>query len=952
MKRYSLLFITLCILTLLFTSCKGINPVLPTQPSDNEGVVYSEESTEGEIIELVSKEVDLYEGGIIEVVDPKSELNGVKLIIKPISEKQKSLVKSKIVPIVIGIVKLSSHKLPKDLGYLITPIFIKVTEDAMKDPVLSQIEIPYNDKQLINSGIGTDAQIHVLKTFDKLTSWIEEEQYNKKANIVTIPFKMEELFSYYALSVENAIPPNPSTFRHPLPGDILYKFSSMGPNEGWLPGHVGIYVGEKYDAKNNKRYNVVEAQVSGVERTYYKNLNEFGKESIYLGAREPKFKSSHSQRNEIVAFVENAVGKSYADIETFSSFFYIGIGKGYLVKGYLDRFNCVGLAEAAYESVGIDIVSTYDEGNLESSPFDILTPAEQWYLTVPASGFIDKNKPPVISGLEIKPQNPKSGDNVIVTCSASDGDGDILTYEWTIKDENGKSIGDFSKLIRGKQVDFIIPSNNIVIECKVFDNYGGEDSEIKNIEGITPPSQVQLLSPSNGATVTTSTVQLSWNPVANATGYEVAYDTSSNFANPIGWTVSGTSKTTGTLKDGTTYYWRVRAFVGDQYSSWSPVRSFTKSGVVTRPNPPTGLSPGSTSAPGPTIANLTPKLSWSAVANAEYYNLSVSIYPYGYDNIVFYDNQAYGTSVTIPSGYLQAGQKYRWNIRAYNSAGYSDYSSDYYFQTESNQEVTLILYIYENSLSGPPLSGVSVGVVDGGGNSSNHTTNSSGYVTIKGIPGTWSFSAMKSGYDTNNWTQSITTNCTKYGYLVKSETPVGTIDVFATLDGSPWIGSLSYSLTGPSPSSGSTVPAVFNNKSVGSYNITYNSGGPSNASLSSITPSSTQTLSTGSIIAFTFNFVSQTPSLGQVQLAGPSNGGLLPPMSVYFWWDSVSNATKYQFILYNSQGQVALDTIRTSTSLSVALGTEETITWKVRAGDNSGNWSPWSSTWSLTIKSL
>jgi hypothetical protein len=93
-------------------------------------------------------------------------------------------------------------------------------------------------------------------------------------------------------------------------------------------------------------------------------------------------------------------------------------------------------------------------------------------------------------------------------------------------------------------------------------------------------------------------------------------------------------------------------------------------------------------------------------------------------------------------------------------------------------------------------------------------------------------------------------------------------------------------------------------------------------------------------------------TIGQVQLAGPSNGGLLPPMSVTFWWNSVSNATKYQFILYNSQGQVALDKIYTSTSTLITLGTKETITWKVRAGDNSGNWGPWSSTWSLTIKTL
>jgi hypothetical protein len=73
-------------------------------------------------------------------------------------------------------------------------------------------------------------------------------------------------------------------------------------------------------------------------------------------------------------------------------------------------------------------------------------------------------------------------------------------------------------------------------------------------------------------------------------------------------------------------------------------------------------------------------------------------------------------------------------------------------------------------------------------------------------------------------------------------------------------------------------------------------------------------------------------------------------MSVMFAWNPVSNATKYQFILYNQQGQAVLDSTYSSIFTIIALGTEETITWKVRAGDNSGNWGAWSSTWSLTIK--
>jgi len=87
-----------------------------------------------------------------------------------------------------------------------------------------------------------------------------------------------------------------------------------------------------------------------------------------------------------------------------------------------------------------------------------------------------------------------------------------------------------------------------------------------------------------------------------------------------------------------------------------------------------------------------------------------------------------------------------------------------------------------------------------------------------------------------------------------------------------------------------------------------------------------------------------------VQLSSPSNGTTLPPGDITFSWDPVSNATKYQCIIHHSLGKGTVDT--SSTSFTISLGTEETITWKVRAGDNSGNWGAWSSIWSLTIKSL
>ncbi|MGC9000705.1 hypothetical protein, partial [Caldisericum sp.] len=99
------------------------------------------------------------------------------------------------------------------------------------------------------------------------------------------------------------------------------------------------------------------------------------------------------------------------------------------------------------------------------------------------------------------------------------------------------------------------------------------------------------------------------------------------------------------------------------------------------------------------------------------------------------------------------------------------------------------------------------------------------------------------------------------------------------------------------------------------------------------------------------SIVDSTTTLGQVQLSSPGNGSTLPPGNITFIWNSVNNATKYEFILYNSLGQVALDYTTSNLYVTVPLGTQETITWKVRAGDNSGNWGAWSSTWSLTLKS-
>jgi len=88
-----------------------------------------------------------------------------------------------------------------------------------------------------------------------------------------------------------------------------------------------------------------------------------------------------------------------------------------------------------------------------------------------------------------------------------------------------------------------------------------------------------------------------------------------------------------------------------------------------------------------------------------------------------------------------------------------------YNPKEQPANVTLTLYVHEGSETGPVISGARVQGHDAGGNSFDKTTTSSGYVTITGAPGTWSFTVSKSGYVTNSWSQAITATCTKRAYL-------------------------------------------------------------------------------------------------------------------------------------------------------------------------------------------
>ena len=201
------------------------------------------------------------------------------------------------------------------------------------------------------------------------------------------------------------------------------------------------------------------------------------------------------------------------------------------------------------------------------------------------------------------------------------------------------------------------------------------------------------------------------------------------------------------------------------------------------------------------------------------------------------------------------------------------------------QAVTLTASVYVPSSQtssqewGPPLAGWTVAFWD----ASNSTQLGTATLTYSASTGDFvaTFSTSSLSVGVHSITATFPGNLSSIYYGTSTSAPVtvtvqqqapatGTIQVNATLNGSAWLGSVSYQLVGPSTQNGSSVPATFSSVTAGTYSFNYSSGGPSGATLSSVTPAVTQTLSSGGTITYTLNFTS--PTSGTIQVNATLNG--------------------------------------------------------------------------------
>lgn len=100
---------------------------------------------------------------------------------------------------------------------------------------------------------------------------------------------------------------------------------------------------------------------------------------------------------------------------------------------------------------------------------------------------------------------------------------------------------------------------------------------------------------------------------------------------------------------------------------------------------------------------------------------------------------------------------------------------------------------------------------------------------------------------------------------------VGAATVGAMLDGAPWTGALSYTLAGPQTVSGASAASSHASLPVGAYTLAYVSGGPANASFTSVGPSATQTVTAGNATSYVLHFRSH-PTTGAIKVNATLDG--------------------------------------------------------------------------------
>jgi len=387
----------------------------------------------------------------------------------------------------------------------------------------------------------------------------------------------------------------------------------------------------------------------------------------------------------------------------------------------------------------------------------------------------------------------------------------------------------------------------------------------------TSPLSVVLATPANGSTTQSLSPVMTWVSLGAYT-YHLQVATDTGFQNPLvderNLTQIVYSVPYGRLSGSTTYFWRVRASYKGETGHWATAWYFiTPGGSPTPPPGATGTINVATAMDGvPWFGSISYTLSGPTTVSGTstpqaFAGLPVGSYTLTY-NYGGPSGAAFGSITPSSTQTLTEGSNILFNLHLRGQAA-------------SGIEVFALL-------DGAPWSGMV-----------NYTINGPGIATGFAVPKT--FANISPGTYTLVYTSggppgatlsAISPSATEilgpgkttsFTLIFRSAVSGSNVQTNATLNGAPWTGSVNYTLrhytvSGPVEDQEYSVPRSAGGLPAGNMQLTYNSGGPSGATLSGITPSAQQTVTPGGTVYFTMNFVHQQPSYGRILVNATHDG--------------------------------------------------------------------------------
>ncbi|MBE7444307.1 MAG: hypothetical protein HS132_03335 [Planctomycetia bacterium] len=215
-------------------------------------------------------------------------------------------------------------------------------------------------------------------------------------------------------------------------------------------------------------------------------------------------------------------------------------------------------------------------------------------------------------------------------------------YRWNMASHNSSGYGtpNASRMYFTVSIVSTLPASNLVSP--------GRESPGPSVSTTTPIFQWQSVSGADGYALYISKY--------NGSSYDLIFDSS-----VIGGPITNTSYIlpSGYLVNGGQYRWNMASHNSSGYGTPNASRMYFTVSIVSTLPAPNLVSPGTGSAPGPSVSTTTPIFQWQSVSGADGYALYISKYNGSSYDLIF-DSSVIGgpitnTSYILPSGYLVNG---------------------------------------------------------------------------------------------------------------------------------------------------------------------------------------------------------------------------------------------------------------------------------------------------------